>query len=231
MTGDRVLTTDRVDHSLVLTIDREGAGNSLSAETAAAILDAIAPLSSSGNGASSEGIRSVIITGKGERFFCAGGDIKRYRALETAEQVETVFQGPRDTLDALESLPLPVIAAVNGYALGGGAELMLAADLRVAAAHARIGFPQSRLSIIPGWHGIQRLARDVGHARAMKLLLTGEMLSAQQAESLGLIHAIAEDESTAVEAALGASAFTRRQCTARRCGCEASAAFGEPPLR
>lgn len=181
-----IVRRERLGQALVLTIDREEAGNALSAETAAAIGDAIEPLTCG----SDDRTRCVILTGAGRKFFCAGGDIKRYRTLRTAADLESVFSGPRRLMSALEDLPVPVIVAVNGYALGGGAELMLAGDLRIAEDSAQIGFPQTRLNIIPGWHGIQRLARDIGHARAMKLLLTGERLSAEAALELGLIHAV-----------------------------------------
>lgn len=183
-----IVRQETLDQALVLTIDREAFGNALSAETAAAISDAIKPLASGAD----DLVRCVILTGAGNKFFCAGGDIKRYRTLQTAPQLEAVFSGPRRLMNALEDLPIPVIAAVNGYALGGGAELMLAGDLRVAEETAQIGFPQTRLNIIPGWHGVQRLARDIGHARAMKLLLTGERLTAATALELGLIHAVVE---------------------------------------
>ena len=187
-----ILKVENRDRCLILTIDREEAGNSLSAETADAILAAIAPLAGRGDGrtapAHDEDPRTVILTGAGNKFFCAGGDIKRYRSLRTGGQVQDVFKGPRRLMDALEDLPLPVIAAINGYALGGGAELMLAADIRIASDCARIGFPQSRLGIIPGFHGVQRLARDIGHARAMALLLSGDMQSAARAAELGLVH-------------------------------------------
>jgi enoyl-CoA hydratase/carnithine racemase len=203
-----LLRSEAIENTLVLTIDREESGNALSAETAAALLEAIAPFARSRSRSGdltaagpTGNIHSIILTGAGSKFFCAGGDIKRYRALQTGEQVQTVFAGPRQLLSALEDLTVPVIAAINGYALGGGGELLLACDLRVACECAQIGFPQARLGIIPGWHGIQRLARDIGHSRAMKLLLTGERLSAQRALELGMIHEVVS-KGTALEGAL-----------------------------
>ena len=120
-------------------------------------------------------VKVLVITGAGDKFFCSGGDIKQYRALRTREQLDDAFARPRRVLDRLEALPVPVIAAVNGYALGGGAELMLACDVRLAAAGARIGFPYVRLSLIPGWHGVERLVRTCGRVAlffAMPLVLT-----------------------------------------------------------
>src|SRR3546814_13425835 len=89
-------------------------------------------------------------------------------------------------LDRFEALPVPVIAAINGYALGGGGELMLATDIRLAASHAKIGFPQVRLGIITGWHGIERLVRSVGYSVAMRLAATGEPVTAAEAARIGL---------------------------------------------
>ena len=132
------LRVERRGPALVLTIDREAAGNSISAEVSADIEKAIEQIRTD------DSLYAVIITGAGEKFFSAGGDIKRYRALETRDQLAGTFEGPRRLMDKLEALPVPVVAAVNGYALGGGAELMLACDLRIAGRSARIGFPYVR---------------------------------------------------------------------------------------
>jgi enoyl-CoA hydratase len=183
-----VLAVERLGAVVVFTIDREHAGNSISAEVTAAFEAALASLDGDAD------LRAVVITGRGERFFSAGGDIKQYRALRTREQLEEAFARPRRVMDSLESLPVPVIAAVNGYALGGGAELMLAADLRVAATRARIGFPYVRLSLMPGWNGIERLARICGYGAAMHLLATGEPVSAEEARRLGLVGEVVEGD-------------------------------------
>lgn len=179
-----VLKSERRGAAQVLTITREHAGNSISREVTEAFEQAIAPLDHDAT------LRAVIVTGVGNRFFCSGGDIKQYRDLKTREQLNKAFARPRKLLDHLESLPVPVIAAVNGYALGGGAELMLACDIRMASPEAKIGFPYVKLSLIPGWHGIERLARSCGYGVAMHLLASGEPVSATEAKRLGLINEV-----------------------------------------
>ncbi len=190
-----MLKRDRRGGVEILTIDREGAGNSMNSGTSIGFNDALDGLEQDG------GLRAVVVTGAGERFFCAGGDIKEYAEVTTDDALHTTFDRTRRALDRLEGLPVPVIAAVNGYALGGGAELMLACDWRVAAPHARIGLTQVRLGIIPAWNGIERLVRDCGPRVGLKLATTGEELSAERAKELGLIDEIATDR-TPLEAAL-----------------------------
>ena len=177
---------ERVGGALLLSLDRTAAGNALDEATIAALRARLEAA------ASDLTLRCVILAGTG-RFFCAGGDLKAYRALVTREELERVFGAARLLLDAIEASPLPVIAAIDGYALGGGAELALACDLRVAGAGAIIGFPQLRLGIIPGWDGLERLAALVGRGTTMRLLLTGERLSAEAALREGLVDIAAAD--------------------------------------
>jgi enoyl-CoA hydratase/carnithine racemase len=185
--NSEVLTSERCGAAQVITITREHAGNSISREVTEAFERAIAPLEHDAT------LRAVIVTGSGDRFFCSGGDIKQYRDLETRAQLNKAFARPRKLLDHLESLPVPVIAAVNGYALGGGAELMLACDIRLAAPEAKIGFPYVKLSLIPGWHGIERLAQSCGYGVAMHLLTSGEPVTAEDARRLGLVNEVVID--------------------------------------
>jgi len=185
--SEDVLHVERSGAALVLTITREHAGNSISREVTAAMEAAIAGTEGDGS------LRAIVITGSGGKYFCSGGDIKQYRDLDTRARLAEVFARPRNLLDHLETLPLPVIAAVNGYALGGGAELMLACDIRLAAPEAKIGFPYVKLSLIPGWHGIDRLSRNCGYGAAMHLLTTGEPVSATEAKRLGLINEVITD--------------------------------------
>jgi enoyl-CoA hydratase/carnithine racemase len=177
-----MLRSERIGTSQLLTIDREGAGNALSLEVADGFMAALDALEGDTT------IRSVIITGAGDRFFCTGGDVKRYRALTTPEELERVIGRTRAVLERLEMLPLPVIAAVNGYALGGGMELVLASDIRLAARHATFALPQVRLGIITGWNGIERLVRDIGFSRALRMVTTGERISAGDAVRLGIVN-------------------------------------------
>ena len=185
--SSEVLKSERRGAAQVITITREHAGNSISREVTEAFEKAIAPLADDAT------LRALVVTGSGDRFFCSGGDIKQYRDLRTREQLSQAFARPRKLLDQLESLPIPVIAAVNGYALGGGAELMLACDIRLASPEAQIGFPYVKLSLIPGWHGIERLSRSCGYGVAMHLLTSGEPVSATEAKRLGLINEVVTD--------------------------------------
>ncbi len=179
------LIIERRDAVAVLTIDREDAGNSISSEV-------IAELEAFFQQAEDDvDLRAVVITGAGDRFFAAGGDVKRYRELETREQLRAAFERPRRLMDSIEVFPRPVIAAINGWALGGGAELILACDLRIAAQGARIGFPYAKLSLIAGWYGAERLVHAVGVAAARNLLLRGEPVDAQEAHRIGLVDEVA----------------------------------------
>lgn len=193
--SSEVLRVERRAAAVLLTIDRPHAGNSISAEVTAALDAAVTSLEQESDFA------AVIITGAGDRFFSSGGDIKQYRELVTREQLDSAFERPRLLMDRLEALPVPVIAAVNGIALGGGAELMLACDIRMAASGASIGFPYVRLGLIPGWHGAERLVRTCGYSAAMHLLTTGEPVDAAEALRLGLINRIC-DRPAVVDAAL-----------------------------
>ena len=190
-----VLRVERRGAAALLTIDRPHAGNSISAEVTVALDEAVTSLEQESD------LSAIVITGAGDKFFSSGGDIKQYRELVTREQLKSAFERPRRLLDRLESLPLPVIAAVNGIAMGGGAELMLACDVRLASATASIGFPYVRLSLIPGWHGVERLSRSCGYANALHLLATGEPVDAKEALRLGLVNRLCDD-GPVVDAAL-----------------------------
>jgi len=135
-------------------------------------------------------IRCVLITGAGEKAFCAGADLKERKTMPPA-RVPDFVRNIRRTMDDVESLPQPTIAVVNGFAFGGGTELLLACDLRVAAAHAQFGLTETTLAIIPGAGGTQRLPRLVGRSRAKDLILTGRKLDAVEAERIGLVNRIA----------------------------------------
>ncbi len=135
-------------------------------------------------------IRCVLITGAGDKAFCAGADLKERKTMPPA-RVPDFVRNIRRTMDDVEALPQPTIAVVNGFAFGGGTELLLACDLRVAAAHAQFGLTETTLAIIPGAGGTQRLPRLVGRSRAKDLILTGRKLDAVEAERIGLVNRIA----------------------------------------
>jgi enoyl-CoA hydratase len=138
-------------------------------------------------------LRAVILTGAGIQAFCAGGDLHDLAPLTSAEDGEAVGQMMGDALLALEALPVPVIAAINGYALGGGSEIALACDLRVVDESVRFGVVHKQVALIPGWGGGQRLLRAVGYARAMDLLLTAQVLNARDMLRLGLAQRVVPD--------------------------------------
>ncbi len=134
-------------------------------------------------------VRCVIITGAGDRAFCAGADLKE-RAGMSEDQVRRYIHTIRATFTEVENLPMPVIAAVNGVALGGGTELALASDLRVASETATLGLTETSLAIIPGAGGTQRLPRIVGKAKAKELIFTAKRITAAEALEIGLVNRV-----------------------------------------
>ena len=148
--------------------------------------------------------RVVILTGAGEKSFVAGADIGEIALLSPLDAREFARRG-QQVFDGIENLGKPVIAAVNGYALGGGCELAMACTLRVAAENARFGQPEVKLGLIPGYGGTQRLARVVGKGRAAELLTTGEPITAQEAYRIGLVNQVvpAKELMAACEALAG----------------------------
>lgn len=138
------------------------------------------------------GIRVLIVTGDGDRAFSAGADIGGLDGLGYHRGLDLAIHG-QHVLDELAQLPIPTIAAVNGVAFGGGLELALACDIRIAATHARFAAPEITLANVPGWGGTQRLPRTIGAGRATYMMLTGTPIDAQNALDYGLVSAIAED--------------------------------------
>jgi 3-hydroxypropionyl-coenzyme A dehydratase len=139
--------------------------------------------------AADDGIRVVIITGAGERSFCAGADISYMVNIEPM-QAEKYATSAQAVINKIEKLEKPVIAAVNGFALGGGCELAMACDIRIASSNAKIGQPEVTIGIPPGWGGTQRLMRLVGPAKAKELIFTGKMIAADEALRIGLVNKV-----------------------------------------
>ena len=171
-----------------------------------------------------ETVRCVIVTGAGEKSFIAGADINELAALTPAAGREHARAG-QAVFDIIEQLGKPVIAAINGYALGGGCELAMACTLRIAADTARLGQPEINLGLIPGFGGTQRLARLIGAGRALELLLTGEPIGAAEAYRLGLVNRVVPAADLMVEArqlaatiAAKAPIAVRYMLEAVRCG-------------
>ncbi|PTM59237.1 enoyl-CoA hydratase [Desmospora activa] len=141
----------------------------------------------------SKATRVVVITGSGEKAFCSGADLKERRGM-SEEQVRRYIYTIRETFQAIARLPKPVIAAVNGVALGGGMELALACDLRIADEHAVFGLTETSLGIIPGAGGTQRLARLVGQAKAKELIFSARRITAAEALEMGMLNRVAKEE-------------------------------------
>ncbi len=145
-----------------------------------------------------EHIKGVIITGAGDKAFVAGADIKELNMLKEEEAVLVSLRGQR-VFQRLEDSNKPIIAAVNGYALGGGCELAMACHIRIASKNVLMGLPEVSLGLIPGYGGTQRLPKLVGQAKAMELVLSGRFVNATEAKDIGLVNSIAED--TVIDAA------------------------------
>ncbi|MGW2886272.1 enoyl-CoA hydratase/isomerase family protein [Streptomyces griseoruber] len=162
----------------VVTIDRPHARNAVDLTTMAELERA---LDAAG------GALALAVTGAGDKAFVSGGDLKELARLRTEPEAAQMALRMRAVCDRVAAFPGPVVAALNGHAFGGGAEVAVAADLRIAAEDVRIGFNQSRLAIVPAWGGAERLARLVGPGRALLLAGTGRILDAAEAERLGLV--------------------------------------------
>jgi enoyl-CoA hydratase len=176
------LLFDRRDRDVVvITFNRPDARNALDLATMRAFADRIAAL------ANADTLRALILTGAGDAAFCAGADLVEMSARPTADDAAHMIALMGDALVKMENLPVPVIAAINGYALGGGAEVALACDLRVVDHDVRLGFVQAQRGVIPGWGGGQRLLRAVGYGTAFELLYTARVLDADALAHLRLI--------------------------------------------
>jgi len=186
MTGYQFVAIERTGHVAIVTIQRPDKLNALNAAVVEELTRAFSDLI--GVSAPDEEVRAAILTGAGKAFV-AGADIAEMAAMSTTAAKRFADAGHR--LGALiEGAPFPVLAAVNGFALGGGCELALACDFIYAAEGAKLGQPEVNLGITPGFGGTQRLLRRVGAARARELIYTGDMITAEQALSMGLVNAI-----------------------------------------
>jgi len=169
----------------IIRIARPEAMNALNKQVLSELRELVTGLSSKPD------LRCVILTGEGEKAFVAGADIKEFDALSAAQAKEMAVNG-QALLQKIEELPFPVIAVVNGFALGGGLELALSCDFMMASAKARWGLPEVTLGLIPGYGGTQRLSRVVGRALARRIALSGEMFTAQQGYEWGLFAQVCE---------------------------------------
>jgi enoyl-CoA hydratase len=190
----QTLAVSREDSATVISVARQEALNALNKAVLTELETVLDALTADGPK------KPLIITGEGARAFVAGADIVEMADMNPDEALEFSRFGQR-IFSKLETFPAVTIAAVNGYALGGGNELAMACDVRIAASNARFGQPEVGLGIIPGFGGTQRLARLVGMANALDLILTGRMIKAEEAFRIGLVHKVV-DEGKALEEAL-----------------------------
>lgn len=182
MTYENLLVDQQDDGILILTINREKALNALNRKTVSELAHFFGK-----NAPQRAGLKGIIITGAGPKSFVAGADIKEFVGLEAAQGAQLSKAG-QDVFFLIERFPKPVIAAVNGFALGGGCELAMACHLRVASENARFGQPEVKLGIIPGYGGTQRLIQYIGKSKALELMMTADMIDAQEAYRLGLVN-------------------------------------------
>jgi 3-hydroxypropionyl-coenzyme A dehydratase len=171
----------RLNNIAIITINRPEVLNAINVDVIAELSHAIDIVSAD------DSVKVIIITGKGERSFCAGADI-RYVINIDATEAERYASLVHDMLNKIENLEKPVIAAINGYALGGGCEIALACDIRIASSNAKIGQTEVTIGIPPGWGGTQRMLRILGPAKTKELIFMGKMITAAEALEIGLIN-------------------------------------------
>ena len=175
-----------------------------------------------------DAVRVIVLTGVGDRAFVAGADIAEF-AERTPEEQRAAMEPPT-VFDRLAACPKPTVAAINGYALGGGCELALACDIRIAARSARLGQPEVKLGILPGGGGTQRLPRLVGYGAALRLILTGELIDAEEAERLGMVDLVVDDDLLATRAGELAASIAAQSPVALRLAKKAVRGALELPL-
>lgn len=178
----QTLLTDLQDGTLVVTINRPDKMNALNKdviEELGKVTDEII---------SNPEIKTAIITGAGEKAFVAGADISEFTSLDAAGGAALAQKGQTAVFNKIENSPKPIVAAVNGFSLGGGCELAMACHFRIASENAKFGQPEVNLGLIPGYGGTQRLTRLIGKGKAMELMMTGDMIGADEAKALGLVN-------------------------------------------
>jgi enoyl-CoA hydratase/carnithine racemase len=194
------------DKVALLTIDHPPV-NALSSTVFAELDDALNEITGNPD------VRALVITGTGAAFV-AGADIREFTQLQSGADAAARIQENMKVINRVDELPIPVIAAVNGYCLGGGEELALACDLRIASANARFGQPEVDLGIMPGWGGTQRLLRLIGPARTLEICLTGAQIPAQEALRMGLVNKVVPEGMVVREARNMARLLTTKSRTA-----------------
>ena len=180
---------EKQDNIAVVTINRPTKLNALNKATIQELHDGFNALNED------KTVKAIIITGSGEKAFVAGADIAEFANFSISEGQQLATEGQELLFDFVQNLSTPVIAAVNGFALGGGLELAMSCHFRVASTNAKMGLPEVTLGVIPGYGGTQRLAQLIGKGRAMELIMTAGMIDAETAKNYGLVnHVVAQDE-------------------------------------
>ena len=185
------LKTTIFEGIIIIEISRQAKLNALNVDTLEELKEAILGLSQNPE------VKAAIITGAGTKAFVAGADISEFQGLNESDAYEFSIRG-QDIFALIENCHKPIIAVVNGFALGGGCELAMACHFRIASAEAKFGQPEVNLGIIPGYGGTQRLTQLIGKGRSLELMMTGDMIDARQALEMGLVNHVAKDKSEAL---------------------------------
>jgi len=194
MAYENLLFEVRENGVAILTVNRPKVLNALNRATLDELNQALDEV------AANDAIKVLVITGAGDKSFVAGADINEFQLIENAYQAEEMAQNGQRLTQKIEALPKPVIMAINGYALGGGCELAMSGDIRIASKNARFGQPEVNLGLIPGYGGTQRLPRLVGKGMAKYLCMTGDQITAEEALRIGLVEKVVEPEALMDEA-------------------------------
>lgn len=188
MNGYETLLIKIENKTAFITINRESKLNALNSQTLADLSSALDEL------IQLQEVRGVVLTGAGTKAFVAGADILEFKDLCPTAASQLSKQGHINVMDKIANFPKPIIAAINGFALGGGLEIAMACHIRVAAATAKLGLPEVSLGIIPGYGGTQRLTQLVGRGKALEMIMTADMITAEEALQWGLVNYVVEQE-------------------------------------
>jgi len=218
------VTTERRDSLQIIQLNRPEKLNALSPEMILALIDTFKRIDEE------SGLRVVILTGSGDKAFCAGTDIEELATTTDHDRARELSERGQALCNQIESCSVPVIAAINGIAAGGGCELALACHLRVASVNAQFSLPETKLGVVPAYGGTRRLARELGNGRALEMMLTGRHVSAEEALQFGLINRVTTPSGLMKEAESLASEITKLAPLAIRACLQAVIKGEELPL-